>query len=493
VRRFRVPWPAWALAALALLPGAAPDLRAADPPPGQASAKETMEQAVLQTLKKSQPAPTPTPTPSPGPSPLPSPSMAPAPPPLPSVAIDPAALRVAWPGLPVGASLALSGGSLTVWRSNRIGLQGAPIGRRGEAVAGAEGCDPGPGGDAWVRARLAKAGQDQPAAWSLVVLEGTVGGQRFEWSRLVDDGGAVAWFRARSWFGAGKSVRREETWKEGAPEFALDYDEAGRVLTEYRYAAGAAASGAWERRSDFAYRGKLLAGRLSTDAAGKTIETVSYAHTLDGRIRQTERRDAAGNIERFVYRYGESGLSGSWADDTALGQSWQYDASGRLVRQEQWKDGKVASRISVTWADIQGTRMASRETEDTRTGARSVEAFDERGQVVQIEDFIKDESTGRTSQEWDADGRLVLRGTVGPAGSESWTGEYAEGKLAVERYSKNGLPVKVVHWQGDDRTEEIYLAGVLRLRAWFRGPDKYKEEDIRDGQVYRTRNLDRLP
>jgi hypothetical protein len=491
VRRFRLPRPAGALAALVLLLAAPPALRAADPVSSQAATKEAMEQAVLKALRESQPAPSPTPQPRPGPSPLPSPSMAPAPTPLPSVTIDPAALRPAWPAVPVGADQPLSGGSLTAWKSNQIGLQGAGLGRRGEAGAGAAACDPGPGGDAWVLARLDKARAGQAAGWSLVVLEGTVGGQRYEWARLVDPDNAVVWFRVRSWF-AGKGVRREETWKQGALDLALDFDEAGRVLTEFRYTPGAAGAGNWERRSDFAYKGKLLTGCLITDAAGQAIERISYAHTLDGRIRQTERRDAAGNIERFVYRYGESGLSGSWADDTALGQSWQYDASGRLVSQEQWKGGKVASRISVTWADIQGTRMASRESEDLAAGTTSVEAFDELGRVVQIEDFLKGESTGRTSQEWDADGRLVLRSTVGPAGSESWAGEYVEGQLAVERYSKNGLPVKVVAWQGDDRTEEIYLAGVLRLRAWFRGPDKYKEEDIRDGQVYRTRNLDRL-
>ena len=91
--------------------------------------------------------------------------------------------------------------------------------------------------------------------------------------------------------------------------------------------------------------------------------------------------------------------------------------------------------------------------------------------------------------EWNDDGLLVLRNTVGPAGAESWAGEYEGTTLIVERYSKNGLPVKVIARQGSESTEEIYLGGVLRLRAWFHGQDKYKEEDIRNGQVIRTRDI----
>jgi antitoxin component YwqK of YwqJK toxin-antitoxin module len=305
------------------------------------------------------------------------------------------------------------------------------------------------------------------------------------YQRLFDlsEGGGAVRFSAELLYPNG-TVRREERWRDGLPEAASDFDATGRVVRECDYVAGQPGDCRLNR-----WKNGRLVSTETRSAAGELLQTVSFGYTVRGRIHQTERRWPDGRLERFVYRYGEDGLNGNWSEDAEQGQSWLYDDSGRLLRQEDWVAGEVVRRVTLTWADVQGTRLASRVSEEPKTRFRMEEAFDEQGRVVQHDEWLKDELQARVSQEWDADGNLVLRNTVGPRGSESWSAEYRDKLAVVERYAKNGLPVKVLTRDGDDSIEEIYLNGVLRLRAWYHGSDKYQEEDIRDGQVYRTRTF----
>ena len=474
------------LISLGLLAALAPALAAVEPTP--------MEQMQPTTMGVAGPAPNPNTNPSPGPSPGPSPSPSPKPKPSPAAAVRvevpplvSGERREPWASVPVGDGFPLAKASLTFSKSNQIGMRGALI--RTQAISGTNPMAV-PAADAASLALLRKDGVDPKLAWCLIDLDGTIKGQRYQWQRLVDLSGVgqVAWFAARSFFSGG-TVRREETWLDGAPDMVLDYDESGHVLTEFHFTSRAASSQDYSQRTDFRYRNKLLIGSSLSDAKGKVLEQVSYSHTLDGHVRQTEKVYANGTMERFVYRYNQEGLSGSWADDTDLGQTWFFDAAGRLLRQEEWKNGAVAAQTNVTWADAQGSKMASREVVDPVTEERTVEAFDEQGRVVQIDEFDKKEVVSQTSQEWDQEGHVVLRNTVGPKGAESWIGEYDGQTLVTERYSRNGVPVRVVTRKDDEMTEEMYLDGVLRLRAWYHGTEKYKEEDIRNGQVYRTRTI----
>ena len=386
--------------------------------------------------------------------------------------------------VPVGGDLILTGMDCTVYLSNQIGMKGA-VAHRPPLAGRTPWTDASDQADSACLAVLRRWGMVKDQRWYLVVVRGKLSGQALSYERLFDLEGAgeVVRFVARSHAASG-AVTREASWIGGQQTSLVAMDDKGRLLSESSWKDGVIG----EQREN-RWRGNYLASTTVTDGKGLVLESVAYSYTLDGRIRQTERTMPDGRMERFVFRYGDEGLSGTWSEEAEQAQSWLFDLSGRLLRQEDWAGNEVVRRVSVTWADAQGNRMANRETEEPRSGHRTVEGFDEQGRVVQIDDFQGDELQSRISQEWDAEGNLVLKNTVGPKGSESWSAEYRDKVAVSERYAKNGLAVRVVTRQGDDSIEDIYLGGVLRMRAYFHGTEKYKEEDIRDGKVFRTRNF----
>jgi len=226
----------------------------------------------------------------------------------------------------------------------------------------------------------------------------------------------------------------------------------------------------------------------SFDASGKFVYSISFEYTMNGLVSRTQKNMADGTVESCSYRYGGGTVMSSWADSPSDGIRWTYDQASRLVKTEEWRDGKILRSSTQTYASPDNSVLVSRELVDNVASTRHLEVFDDKSRVIQIDDSKDGNLASRTIQSWDDQDELLSRRIVSGDQDESWTYEYKDGSLSVERYAKNDQPVRVVTYQGTERVEELYLNGKALLRVYYRGNQRYKEEELRDGLVVRTRD-----
>lgn len=398
----------------------------------------------------------------------------------------------AFADLPVSrpdAAFAPRGGRLFLYESNALGQPGRRLASLppGDPRGGGPAlCDPGPIGD-----RAAWDAADDLAGpaggrWLLVEVQGFGASGPLRWRRLLDrqEPGGSAWFRAAELF-PGAGPRAEQEYRDGRLWRSTAYDAAGDQLREFGYGP----DGRWNECAEWLRRDGRLVQSTLRGPDGRLVQASGYDYTLDGRIRETERRYADGRVERFAFRYGAAGLEDCWLDGTADGIHWLYDAQGRLVRQEEWAGGAEVRRVANSWVAGQSDRLASRETSDFADKRVLLELFDDGGRLVQADETIAGELASRTSLVWNADGSLAERHRAGTGPSEDWLWDYDSGKLAAERYSKDGVPVRVTKYRGNDRSDELYMGGEPVLRVYYRDNRRVKEEELRNGNIVRTRTF----
>lgn len=421
-------------------------------------------------------------TASPTPSPTATPSPTPSPSPLPLFA-----------DLPVSRadqSPVVKNRRLSLTSSNSLGMAGSHVaglppsdGRVNQAVL----LDPGPEGDlaAW-RMVTALAGS-KGGRWILVDMRASQGKQLLQWQRLLDreTQPESAWFKVFNRYPGG-GVQDEQEYRTGQLFRSVSYDKAGNILREYRYDITDSGPEVAEY-TEYERQGNRLHHMTVRGPDGSLRQGIAFSYTLEGKVRQIEKQFADGHLESFLFRYGLDGVNETWMDGPQDGLRWVYDREGRLVRMEDWQGGAPVKQVVTTWAAERGTLIASRETTDLVNNVKLLEVFDEQGRLVQSDEDHADELFSRISQVWNPDGTLGERNVLTQGKAESTVWEYKDGVKTTERYSKEGVPVRVTTYQGKIQIDELYLDAQPILRVYYRDTVRYKEEELRNGKVVRTR------
>ncbi len=293
------------------------------------------------------------------------------------------------------------------------------------------------------------------------------------------------WF-VRRLFDKASNLRAEQRFLEGLPSFKTLYNEKGQLIDEQVYEAGV-----FLERKVFTYRNQKLSSIkiLNIEGTHVALQTISYG--VDGKLRSSTVKHADGSSELIQYRFGSSGLDQVFSLSELDGIRWFYDLSNRLSSQENWDGDRLTEKLTITYQSPDSVNMASRQTEFPLSLSRKLELFDEKGRLSQEERSIEGVLSERVSYVYDENDNLLIKTRLFEGVIEEWSREYLDKVVNIERYAKNGVPVKVSRYQADNRIEEIYLNGLLRLMVYFEKDIKVKVEEVRDGKVFATSQINK--
>ncbi len=340
----------------------------------------------------------------------------------------------------------LFAGSEDLYRSNQIGM-------RFEEIRPAE-----RSGHPWVLSRTVSGNRE-----TLTLFH--EGKEEKRWERQYASAGRLG----------------EETFSEGdVLQTVQRFDGLGRVAEEETYEQGELQ----EIRENRYVRGELDSVTVR-GPDGALLFTDRYIRTRDRKLREVRREYPDGSSRVSAFSFSDDRLLQEQHLREQEGVLLRYDGSGRLAFREEWDAERLVRLERFTY---DGDRLVSSTVTVPGSARREEFAYNEAGRIVS-ERVLTGSVIARETRYLYEEDLLVERQVESRGVTETWRYEYdGDGEQRRETYLKNGVREKVVVRTGEDeRSEELYLAGELFLRAYYRGNEKIREEFIRNGEVIRVR------
>ncbi len=226
----------------------------------------------------------------------------------------------------------------------------------------------------------------------------------------------------------------------------------------------------------------LAASAATAEGAGGTGagEAAGALYAPDGRLLQ------AGGSGELLAGAG----SVMWTEEGGLLMLRHYSAEGRLARVERYDGDELVAAETYFYDDAV---LQAIEREAMRLKSLVRERYDQSGRLTLAEGYEGGRLRYTERRGYDGEGRLlsIARDEHGADGVSALLVErsYADtGALALEKRSRNGLPLLVTAWSAQgEYVEEHYDEGALFARVYYRENKKYREEIIQGGTVVRER------
>ena len=279
---------------------------------------------------------------------------------------------------------------------------------------------------------------------------------------------------------SGSGLRREEKqFTEGELVRRAIYNAEGLVAEEEEYEGGDVSG-----RSIYRYEARRLVLLEVFDGTGTSLYRETYRYTPAGLLREAVKSLPNGDRYIYMYNFGDGGLSEERIHQNRYSFVFRYDAGGRLVLWESWRDGDALEIEEREYHEQSGSleKLVKR---NLQTGTYVIRHFDEAGSVVrewqngEIEiGYVRNES-----------GDLIRQTKIGPLGKEEWVYEYDSAReLKKEAYFRRGTLEKRRIYTGEDMWyEEIYREGNIFLKVYYSKKEMVREEFIQNGRVITER------
>jgi antitoxin component YwqK of YwqJK toxin-antitoxin module len=282
--------------------------------------------------------------------------------------------------------------------------------------------------------------------------------------------------------GPGGRVMGQTETVDGQPVSLQNWDQAGNIVEERRFANGKPAE-----RIRYAYDGNRLSKIEYDDQDGKPGRRDEYLYGAAGELREVRRLWPDGR--RSASRYATVGglLLEEYHSQAGADMLVRFDRQGRPAERRDWKEKSLFSSTAYAYDGLTGPLLEERVSLPV-SGRRIVRRFDAGGRMIEEETFAAERSLGKVSQKYE-NGRLAVRRQIGPGGVQESAFSYdADGRLSVETL-KDGASIlkKTTYLANGERAEELYRQGRLVLRLYIRAERVVREEIIRDGEVIRVR------
>ena len=289
----------------------------------------------------------------------------------------------------------------------------------------------------------------------------------------------------------GEEIKRWETLESeerifirGMLEEKRMFDSAGRLVEEQSYRLP---GGSLLQRVVYRYSSGALRATETYDGQGNLLYTNHYRISPEGRLLEVWRDEAESESQWLSFRGWEGRIVEEFYSRGTEELLYRYEADGRAVGKEFWRDGEPVSRERYRYAAEASAANAAAGGETAGTVDKLLDA---RGRVVKQIVYV-DGVLIEEASSYDEAGRRVRLLRSGPEGLEETVYVYTDsGQLSREEFRRRGQVRQITVYREDGlRVSELYREGLLFLRATYQNERLIREEFYEEGRVVRTREM----